>query len=160
MKYVPKLRAKENTSPFTYAEALQEFKRMVPGTCPGPDGIPCDFYKKYFHIFGKFYVQMLNNCIRDQTVPESWKVSILKVIPKVSDEIPSFETLRPLTLGNVDCKHEAGMVGKRMETVAKDVIHELQTGGVPNRKIQDSVFLIHLLINLFRENDWGVILLP
>lgn len=154
LKYIPKLKKKENTEPFTYAEALQEFKNMVPGTCPGPDGIPCDFYKKYFSIFGKFYVRMINNCMRDGVIPKSWNISILKVIPKVPDEIPSFDTLRPLTLGNVDCKHEAAMLCRRMVAVARDVIHDLQTGGIPNRKIQNSVFLIHLLINLFKEQDW------
>ena len=155
MKYVPKLRVKEKTSPFTFAEANTVFKETASGTCPGPDGIPIEFYKKYFNFFGHFYVQMINNCIRDKVVPNSWKYSILKVIPKVPDEIPSFDTLRPLTLGNVDCKHEAGMLCKRMVIVAQDVIHKLQTGGIPNRKIQDSTFLIHLLINLFKENDWG-----
>ena len=98
---------------------------------------------------------MLNNCMRDGVIPKSWNVSILKVIPKVPDVTPSFDTLRPLTLGNVDCKHEAGMLCRRMVVVAKDVIHDLQTGGIPNRKIQNSVALIHLIINLFKELDWG-----
>ena len=48
LKYVPKLKKKENTSPFTYEEALYEFKQMTSGTCPGPDGIPCDFYISLF----------------------------------------------------------------------------------------------------------------
>ena len=154
-KYIPKIRVKENTAPFSYSEAQEVFKNMKSGTCPGPDGIPCEFYKKYFIYFGHFYVKMLNNCLRDGIVPNSWKTAILKVIPKVPDQIPSFDTLRPLTLGNVDCKNEAGMLVKRMTVVTDEVIHKLQTGGLPHRQIQDSVFLIHLLINLYKENNWS-----
>ena len=155
LKYAPKLRKKENTSPFSFSEALGVFREMKPGTCPGPDGIPCEFYKKYFHVFGHFYVKMLNNSLRDKIVPTSWKTSILKVIPKIPDQIPSFDTLRPLTLSNVDCKNEAGMLVKRMTIVTDEVIHKLQTGGLPHRRIQESTFLIHLLINLYKENNWG-----
>ena len=153
-KYIPKLTQKEVTSPFTYTEAAAVFKQMKPGTCPGPDGIPGEFYKKYFHVFGHFYVKMLNNCLDRGVVPNSWKTSILKVIPKVKDAIPSFDTLRPLTLGNVDCKNEAGMLVKRMTVVSEDLIHNLQTGGLPHRQIQDTTFLIHLLINLYKDNKW------
>lgn len=154
-KYVPKLKSKEDIRPFTYAEALLAFQGMASGTCPGPDGIPCDFYKKYFNVFGHFYVRMLNKCIKEKIIPKSWELSILKVIPKIPGEIPSFDTLRPLTLGNVDCKHEASMLCKRMVKVADKVIHNLQTGGLPSRKIQESTFLIHLIINLYKENNWG-----
>ena len=155
LQYTPKLKTKENTSPFTFSEAYEAIKALTPKTCPGPDGIPGEFYKKYFHVFGHFYVRMLNNCIENNVVPKSWETSILKVIPKVPGEIPSFDTLRPLTLGNVDCKHEASMFARRMAVVANEVIHGLQTGGLPGRQIQQSTFLIHLLINFYKENNLG-----
>ena len=155
LKYIPKLRSKEDITPFTFSEASAVFRQTKNCTCPGPDGIPVEFYKKYFHVFGHFYVKMLNNCLRDGVVPLSWKTSILKVIPKVPDQIPSFDTLRPITLGNVDCKNQAGMLVKRMSKVADGVIHGLQTGGLPNRQIQDTTFLIHLLINLYKEKNWS-----
>ena len=98
---------------------------------------------------------MLNNCIKAKIVPQSWETSILKVIPKVPGEIPSFDSLRPLNLSNVDCKNEAGMLNKRMVTVTDEVIHKLQTGGLPHRQVQQSTFLIHLLINLYKENNWS-----
>ena len=95
---------------------------------------------------------MVNNCLETGSLPKSWDTSVLKVIPKNEEEAPSFDFLRPLQVPNEDSKICAGMIEHRMSKVSSDVININQTGGVPNRFIQTSTFLIHLLINL---EEWG-----
>ena len=120
---------------------------MTGNTSPGLDGIPGQFYKSYFHIFGTFYTKMVNNCLETGSLPKSWDTTVMKVIPKNTEEAPSFDFLRPLQVPNEDSKICAGMIEHRMSKVSSDVININQTGGVPNRFIQTSTFLIHLLIN-------------
>ena len=47
------------------------------------------------------------------------------------------------------------MLNNRMVEVAQPVVNKFQTGGLPDRAIQMSVFLIHLIISLFKKKDWA-----
>jgi exonuclease III len=153
--FMPKLEKEESTDAFSYKEIYDKFKSRPGSSCPGPDGIPVEFYKKFFPIFGPYYINMLNNCVLSSVFPESWFLSYLKVIPKTQDKIPTFDKLRPLNLSNDDYKNTTGCLTDRMTAVSQDIIHPQQTGGLPHRSIQQSTFLIHLLINLFKETDQG-----
>ena len=46
-----------------------------------------------------------------------------------------------------------------MVEVAQPVVNKFQTGGLPDRAIQMSVFLIHLIISLFKKRIGQDILL-
>ena len=153
--YTPKLSRKEKTSPYTVQEASRYIGLMTGNTSPGLDGIPGQFYKSYFHVFGTFYTKMVNNCLETGSLPKSWDTTVMKVIPKNTEEAPSFDFLRPLQVPNEDSKICAGMIEHRMSKVSSDVININQTGGVPNRFIQTSTFLIHLLINFYSDTKRG-----
>ena len=154
-KYTPKLSHKEKINRYTVQEGMRYINRMTGNTSPGLDGIPGEFYKTFFHIFGTFYIKMFNNCLESDSLPESWDTSVLKVIPKKAEGVPSFDYLRPLQIPNEDSKIGAGMMEHRISKVSSDVININQTGGVPNRMIQHSTFLIHLLINLYNDCKRG-----
>ena len=155
MDFMPTLEVSESSDVFSYDEIFERFKSTANNSSPGPDGLPSEFYKKFFPVFGPYYARMLNTCVLTNNFPESWFLSHLKVIPKTQDDVPSFKTLRPLTLSNVDYKNLTGMVNDRMAAVSQPIIHRQQTGGLPWRQIQHSTFLIHLLINFYKETDQG-----
>ena len=46
---------------------------------PGANGLTIGFYKKYFPYFGVYFVDILNNA---DTLPDVFKISIIKLIPK------------------------------------------------------------------------------
>ena len=79
--YTPKLSRKEKTSPYTVQEASRYIGLMTGNTSPGLDGIPGQFYKSYFHVFGTFYTKMVNNCLETGSLPKSWDTTVMKVIP-------------------------------------------------------------------------------
>ena len=143
----------ENTAPFTLEECKRAIFSMSDNKCPGPDGIRIEFYKKFFHIFGKFYIKFINTCVITGVYPKSWRSSILQPIPKTKDEILSFETLRPLSMTNVDYKIPASMVCERIGNKTSEIINERQTGGVPGRQIQNNTLLLHLLLSFYTTGE-------
>ena len=150
----------ENTGAFTLEECRKVIFKTEDNKCPGLDGIRIEFYKNFFHIIGPFYVQFINNCVEGGVYPKSWTESALQLIPKTKDEILSFETMRPLSMLNVDYKIFAGVNCERLVEPTPDIINSNQTGGVPNKLIQNHTLLIHLLLLYFtkiddREGDHG-----
>ena len=141
-----------------YDELEDALKDTKAEKCPGLDGIPIDFYKKYFHMFGKFFTKMANNCFENDSIPESWKTSLLKLIPKTENEIPSFKNMRPLTMINVDAKLITKVFGKRMGDVIPGIIGDRQTGGVRGRQVQKNTQLINFFIwHLYEQHKNGFV---
>ena len=118
------------------------------GKTPGIDGIGIEFYKLHFKKFGHWFTSMYNNCVKTGNVPKSWEIAILKLIPK-TEGVPSFDSLRPISLICDDKKLGAKAIAKRVGVVLPSIIDEHQTGGVAGRNIGDSTLLIHLLIQFY-----------
>ena len=130
------------------AEAIAQAKN---GKCPGVDGIPIEFYKKYSGLLLPYLTKLFNNCMVSGVFPESWGKGIIKLIPKKEDAELSFNNLRPLTMGNVDRKLYAKVWYSRLIKTSDAIINKSQTGGVPGRSIQGSTLLLHLLISYYGE---------
>ena len=145
---LPKIK-NENTEPFTLEEYKKAVASMGEKKCPGLDGIRIEFYKNTTNEIGPFFVEFINNCIKNNTFPDSWGESALQLVPKLKEGILSFENLRPLTMLMVDYKIFAKMVCNRILECTPDIINEHQTGGVSNAAIQNNTMLIHLLIQYY-----------
>ena len=147
-----------NDNCLTFEELFSSLKETQANKCPGLDGIPIDFYKKYFHVFGNFFTKMANNCFETNNIPESWKTSLLRLIPKTENEIPSFKNMRPLTMINVDAKLITKSLGNRMGDVMPKIIGDRQTGGVKGRQVQKNTALINFFIwHLYEQHKNGFI---
>ena len=48
--------------PLTYEECFRAVKGMKANKCPGLDGLHSEFYKKFFYLFGRDFVGMINDC--------------------------------------------------------------------------------------------------
>ena len=132
-------------------EVEEAIAKAKSGKCPGADGIPIEFYKKYSKLLAPFITKLFNNIIDTGEVPESWETSIMKVIPKNEEVELSFDNLRPLNMGNTDKKLFASVWFRRLVKTSSTIINETQTGGVPGRSIQGSTLLLHLLISYYGE---------
>ena len=63
---LPSLTPEERVScegAFTYAECWQTITAMADSKSPDCCGLPAEFYKKLFHIFGDIFVDSINNNI-------------------------------------------------------------------------------------------------
>ena len=73
-------------------------------------------------------MKVFNQCCDTGEIPNSWKTTIIKLIPKDENNI-CFDTLRPLSMINVDCKLYAGVWADRMSIEAPNLINGLHIFG-------------------------------
>ena len=142
---------REEENKINESEVKDAINRAKNGKCPGIDGIPVEFYKKYKELLVPYMTKLFNNCMITGEFPWSWRKSLIKLIPKNEDLDFSFNNIRPLTMGNTDKKIYATVWYQRLVKISVKIINKWQTGGIPGRSIQGSTLLIHLLINYYYE---------
>lgn len=60
----------------TYNECLKAIKSMKNEKSPGPDGLPAEFYKQFFYLFGDAFIDMVNEIFDSATtLPASMRLS-------------------------------------------------------------------------------------
>ena len=67
------------------------------GKSPGWDGITNEVFEKYACMLKSPFTQMFQQCWDSGFMPESWKVGLIKLIPKVPSP-ESFHQWRPISL--------------------------------------------------------------
>ena len=66
----------------TYEEAFEAIKLMKNGKTPGSDGLPAEFYKCFFPIFGHDFVAMINLCNYLGKLSPSQRLSLITLLCK------------------------------------------------------------------------------
>ena len=66
----------------TYEECLQAVKQMKGNKSLGLDGLPSEFYKKFFYLFGRDFVNMINDCFVRGELPLSLRTGLITLICK------------------------------------------------------------------------------
>ena len=146
--------ATEMNEPFTEQEIAQSLKESSNGKAPGTDGIPYEFYKSWPQPEpddkeNPDICKMLNILYQDIrkggiTSTDFTKGAMALLYKK--GEKNKIENYRPVTLLNADYKVLTKMLSKRLGKIAKDLIHEDQTGFVPGRSIYDATRLTKMLL--------------
>ena len=132
--------------PLSVREAQAAINDMKNGKSPGSDGLGCEFYKKFFYLFGEKYVAMINLCFQSGQLTESQRLSLITLLCKDRDEHYLPINWRPISLMNVDCKIVSKSICNRLKKVLPYIICIDQTCSVEGRSISDN---IHLLRNIF-----------
>ena len=131
-------------SNFTYNEVFGIINQMRESS-PGPNGLTLKFYKQFFPLFGPHFVTMLNdNTFKDNLL---FNVSMIKLIPKNKSKM-SPESFRPITITNLDYRIVSKALANRAQAFLEPMINELQTCGIPNRKISSNIKIIRDIIDL------------
>ena len=90
--------------PLEASEISQALRQLKNGKCPGPDGIPPEFYK----IFWKQVLPILlrvYQCAEDEEILcNSQRSGVLNLIPKGNKDSRVLSNLHPITLLNADYK--------------------------------------------------------
>ena len=112
---------------------------------PGENGLTIGFYKKFFDQFGQHFVEILNDS--NNILPNTFNVSIIKLIPKNEKELKDSNDLRPISLTNLDYRIYTKILVKRLNRLSKNIFREYQTCAVKGRRIDDCIALIRDLIH-------------
>ena len=132
--------------PLTYDEAKEAISLMQNNKTPGSDGLPAEFYKKFFPLFGKDFINMINLCYLWDKLTPSQRLSLITLLCKNREFHYLLNYWRPISLLNVDYKIVSKALSLRLRKVLPYIIHGDQTCSVIGRSITDNV---HLLRNIF-----------
>ena len=69
-------------SPIRVEECSKAISQMQNNKSPGHDGLPVEFYKSYFHIFGQAFVDMINSSIEAGNLPKYMSHGLISLICK------------------------------------------------------------------------------
>jgi hypothetical protein len=67
--------------PLTFDECAKALSSMKDNKAPGCDGLPAEFYKKYFNVIGHQFVQVVNS--NPTHLAESHRLSIIPYCAKI-----------------------------------------------------------------------------
>ena len=86
-------------NPITYDEVWDVIKEMKDSS-PGKNGLSIAFFKKFFPLFGHFFVEILNDS--EDILPDAFNETIIKLIMKNKEKIKTNNDLRPISLTNFE----------------------------------------------------------
>ena len=127
----------------SYQEALDVVKKLKEAA-PSPNGLTCGFYKKYFHLFGKDYVGLLNDT--KTKLSKSFNEITIKLIPKNKKKIKSIDDLRPISLTNCEYRIFTKILCNRLQNINHKIIQDHQTCSINGRRLSDNIVLLRDLI--------------
>lgn len=128
-------------APFTVEELGLAAKSMKKQKCPGPDGIPVEFFQKMWPVVGPQFALVLNQGLDKETFPPDLTLGHIVLLPKKSDQTP-LTNKRPITLLNAAYKIGAKALQQRLTPLLQRIITPQQFAFLPGRNIHHSLLLM------------------
>jgi hypothetical protein len=122
---------------------------------PGTDGMPCIFYKKFWHIVGDRIKQEALVVLNGGPMPDGWNETIIILIPKTSPPC-MLKDLRLISLCNVLYKLIFKVLANRLKRFLPAIISPSQSAFVPGRLIIDNVLLSFELLHYLKSKKKGI----
>lgn len=136
----------------TYEECITAIGLMKNGKTPGLDGLPKEFYQKYFYLFGDDFVDMTNNCFtQGKDLPLSMRSAVLTLLCKDPNNSGQLKNWRPISLLNVDYKICSKVMSMRLKLVLSEIVSVFQTCSIPGRSISDNLHLFRNIIDYVNQ---------
>lgn len=124
-------------------------KNLPSSKSPGPDGITYEFYKKFRKLVIPRLTDLFNDILNlTKPIPESWKESLIILIPKKEKEKHLVQNWRPIALINSDCKIFMKIVANRLNSrPLSRIIGNHQNGFISKRSIVDNILDIESILH-------------
>uniref|UniRef100_A0A665WRW9 Reverse transcriptase domain-containing protein n=1 Tax=Echeneis naucrates TaxID=173247 RepID=A0A665WRW9_ECHNA len=139
-------------APLTVAELNAALMSLASGKAPGIDGLPVDFYKAFWFLLGPDMLQVFQESLRTELLPQSCRRAVITLLPKKGD-LQDLRNWRPVSLLCGDYKVLAKALARRLREVMAEVVHVDQSYCVPGRTISDNVTLIRHVLELSGSLD-------
>ena len=137
-----KLNPNERTraeGPVTSDELEAAIKKLKLNKSPGPDGLPSEFYKRFWHLIKVNLLELYNYNFDSGAMSESQTNALLRLLYKKGEKA-QLKNWRPISLLNTDYKLLSTVLAQRLKPLLPVIIHEDQTCGVPGRSIFENLF--------------------
>ena len=152
--------------PLSSDECFAALNGMARGMSPGSDGLPMEFFVKFWPILGSDLVNVLYSCYLSGVIPLTQRRGLISLIFKKGDRLDP-RNWRPITLLNMDYKLAARVGAGCLLKVIHLIVVKDQTCGVPGRFIKENVSFASrigvplAILSLDQEKafdrvDWGL----
>ena len=136
----------------TLGECKQALLGMAHGKAPGSDGLPMEFFVKFWDVLGLDLVDVLNSCYLSGSLSLSQRRGIISLVFKKGDRLDACNW-RPISLLNVDYKLASRAIAGRLLKVIHSVVYKDQTCGVPGRFIGENVALLRDVVDFASSSN-------
>ena len=134
-------------------ECLKALNSMPSSKTPRTDGFPCEFYKAFWSVVGRIFINSLNYSYESGRLSISQRRGIIKLIPKKDSALNLVKNWRPLTLLNCDYKIATKAISNRIKTELPKLISNDQTGFIKDRFIGENIRAIDSIIKYSAAKD-------
>lgn len=149
LSHVPVLSASNSATcegPLSLEECFSALSGMARGKAPGCDGLPMEFFLKFWNLLGQDLVNVLNFSFQSGHLSRSQRRGIISLSFKKDDRLDP-KNWRPISLLNVDYKIASRVIAGRLLKVIHHVVGPDQTCGVPGRLIGENVAFLQDVVD-------------
>ena len=114
---------KENV---TGSEIFKAINDMNVNKAPGLDGIPIEFYLKFWDIIKDEFIEIVTNIVNGTLLNESQRKAIITLIPKDGGDLSLLKSWRPVSLICCDIKIVAKVLAMRLKPLMYSLLSENQ----------------------------------
>lgn len=157
-KKLSNLERKSIEGKITFAECGKALKLLKMNKSPGLDGIPSEFYVKFWDKICNVVVGSYNESYEDGQLSESQRSSVISLIFKKGDA-QLLCNYRPISLTNCDYKILAFCLANRMQSVIKSIINPSQVAYINGRYIGSNIRLVEDIVEFYDKYERGGIIM-
>ncbi|MCP3901869.1 MAG: reverse transcriptase family protein, partial [Desulfobacteraceae bacterium] len=136
----------------SYNEGTKAIKLLKANKSPGIDGIPSEFYIKFWEKICHIIIDSFNESFDEGQLSESQRTAIISLIFKKGDA-QSLCNYRPISLTNCDYKILAFCLANRIQSVIKSIVKPSQVAYIKGRFIGSNIRLIEDIIEYYNRYD-------
>ena len=133
-------------------EISHAVRGLSQGKTPGSDGLPLEFYVKFWDQLSPISLQLYNYCFYHGSLSPSMQENITRLIFK-KDDPKDLKNWRPISLLNVDYKILFKALTNRLLRVLSSIVQDNQTCSVPGRTIFDNLTLLRDTLDYITQTD-------
>jgi hypothetical protein len=141
-------------TPISQAEVEYAIKKLKNNKAPGPDMITNENIKTLFSLVPEIFVKLFNKCLDLGTIPQQWKQSTMKMVPKSKGDHDDINSYRGISLCNTLCKLLDKIMSTRLLAKFENYIPKEQFGFMPGKSTIDAInqFQINISENRGEKN--------
>ena len=124
---------------------------------PGIDGLPIEFYLKFFNIIKLDFCQILRNCLFNNILTDSQRKAVIILLFK-GGECNLVSSWRPISLICVDTKILSKIIAKRLETFLDKCISPEQYCGKNKSIVECNNTTRDLMYYISDNNETGALI--
>ena len=133
-------------------ELLEALSQMQNGKSPGIDGIPKEFYLKFWPLIKEKFIKVATHVQLLHKLTNTQQQAVLKLLHKKAEK-DNLKNWRPISLLCVDYKIITKTLANRLKHVLDDIISPDQTCGIPSRSIFSNLSLYRNVITHSKQKN-------